>query len=383
MIYLDNAATTNPKPESVYRAAERCAREYGGNPGRSSHLLSRRAAEAIYSCREAVAELFGGLPENVVFTMNATYALNLAIRALARQGSRILISGIEHNAVLRPVAALPTCTYDVFDARGGDEAVLRSFASKLTKDTSLVVCNHVSNLCGLTMPVEKIGAICRKRWIAFVVDASQSAGRLPLTLEGCHADAICAPGHKGLYGLQGSGFALFADRYRESAEGLRPFLAGGNGVDSLVTAMPAFLPERFEAGTLPTPAIASLEAGIREVLRRGVANIGAQEDALGRRLRDGLAAISGVTLYGAETGGGTVLFNVGSLPSEQVGEMLDQRGICVRSGFHCCPLGHRTLGTPRHGAVRASVSMFTREREIDETIRAVRMLAAGKNAPFG
>lgn len=383
MIYLDNAATTSPKPESVYRAAERCAREYGGNPGRSSHLLSRRAAEAIYSCREAVAELFGGLPENVVFTMNATYALNLAIRALARQGSRILISGIEHNAVLRPVAALPTCTYDVFDARGGDEAVLRSFASKLTKDTSLVVCNHVSNLCGLTMPVEKIGAICRKRGVAFVVDASQSAGRLPLTLAGCHADAICAPGHKGLYGLQGSGFAIFADRYRESAGSLRTILAGGNGVDSLVTSMPDFLPERLEAGTLPTPAIASLEAGIREVLRRGVSNIGAQEDALGRRLRDGLAAIGGVTLYGAETGGGTVLFNVGTIPSEQVGELLDRQGICVRSGFHCCPLGHRTLGTPRHGAVRASVSMFTQEREIDETIRAVRMLAAGKNAPFG
>jgi len=383
MIYLDNAATTYPKPESVYLTAERYAREYGGNPGRSSHLLSRRAAEAIYSCREAVAELFGGLPENVVFTMNATYALNLAIRALAKPGSRILISGIEHNAVLRPVAALPTCTYDVFDARGGDEAVLRSFMSKLTKDTSLVVCNHVSNLCGLTMPVERIGAICRKRGIAFVVDASQSAGRLPLTLEDCRADAICAPGHKGLYGLQGSGFAIFADRYREKGGALRAFLAGGNGVDSLVTAMPDFLPERFEAGTLPTPAIASLEVGIREVLRRGVANIGVQEDALGRRLRDGLAAIGGVTLYGAETGGGTVLFNVGTLPSEQVGELLDRQGICVRSGFHCCPLGHRTLGTPRHGAVRASVSMFTREREIDEAVRAIRMLAAGKNAPFG
>jgi len=235
----------------------------------------------------------------------------------------------------------------------------------------------------MTMPVEMIGAICQKRGIAFVVDASQSAGRLPLSLKGCHADAICAPGHKGLYGLQGSGFAIFADRYRESAGSLRTILAGGNGVDSLVTAMPDFLPERLEAGTLPTPAIASLEAGIREVLRRGVANIGAQEEALVRRLRDGLAAINGITLYGAETGGGTVLFNVGDLPSERVGEMLDQRGICVRSGFHCCPLGHRTLGTPRHGAVRASVSMFTREREIDETIRAVRMLAAGKNAPFG
>ena len=374
MIYLDNAATTYPKPESVYRAAERCVREEGGNPGRSSHLLSRRAAMAIYSCREAVAELFGGLPEHVVFTVNATYALNLAIRALARPRSQILISGIEHNAVLRPVAALPSCEYDVFDARGGDEAVLRSFLGKLTKSTSLVVCNHVSNLCGLTMPIDRIGAVCRQRGIPFVVDASQSAGRLPITLDGCHADAICAPGHKGLYGIQGSGFVIFADRYRERGGALRVFLAGGNGVDSLVTAMPDFLPERFEAGTLPTPAIASLEAGIREVLRRGVRRIGAYEEALGDRLRKGLATIRGVTLYGAETGGGTVLFNAGSLPSEQVGEWLDEKGICVRSGFHCCPLGHRTLATPPHGAVRASVSMFTGEGEIDETVRAVREL---------
>ena len=375
MIYLDNAATTYPKPESVYRAAERYFREYGGNPGRSSHLLSRQAAMAIYSCREAVAELLGGLPENVVFTVNATYALNLAIRAFAKPRSRILISGIEHNAVLRPVAALPACEYDVFDAHGGEEAVLRSFMSKLTKDTSLVVCNHVSNLCGLTMPVERIGAICQKRGIPFVMDASQSAGRQPITLGGCHADAICAPGHKGLYGIQGSGFVIFADRYRERGRELRTFLAGGNGVDSLVTAMPDFLPERLEAGTLPTPAIASLAAGIREVLRRGVGKIGAYEDALGDRLRQGLSAIPGVKLYGAETGGGTVLFNVAELPSEQVGEWLDGKGICVRSGFHCCPLGHRTLGTPRHGAVRASVSMFTQEREVDEAVRAVRELA--------
>ncbi len=383
MIYLDNAATSYPKPESVYRAFARGARELGGNPGRSGHRLAVRAAEAIYACREAVAELFGGLPEHVVLTMNATYALNMAIRGLARPGSRVLISGIEHNAVLRPVAALPSCRYDVFDARGGDEAVLQSLKSKLTKDTSLVVCNHASNLCGLTMPIERIGALCREHGIAFVVDAAQSAGRLPLSLPACHADALCAPGHKGLYGMQGVGFVLFADRYREQAGHLYPLLAGGNGVDSLVTAMPDFLPERFEAGTLPTPAIASLEAGIREVLRRGVTNIGAQEDALGKRLRDGLAAIGGVTLYGTETGGGTVLFNVGNLPSEQVGEMLDQRGICVRSGFHCCPLGHRTLETPRYGAVRASVSMFTREWEIDEAIRAVRMLAAKKNTSFG
>ncbi len=377
MIYLDNAATTFPKPDSVYRAAELCAREYCGNPGRGSHRLSREAAMAVYSCREAVAELFGGLPENVVFTLNATYALNLAIGALARPGSRVLISGIEHNAVLRPVAALKNCRYDVFDALGGDEAVLRSLESKLTAGTSLVVCNHVSNLCGLTMPVARIGTMCKRRGIRFIIDASQSAGRVPLSLRDTHADAICAPGHKGLYGLQGSGFVLFADRYREKGGELPLFVSGGNGVNSLETVMPDFLPERFEAGTLPTPALASLEAGIREVRRMGVKTVGAHEEELGRRLREGLSSIRGVTLYGGEAEGGTVLFNVGNVPSEAAGEALDREGICVRSGFHCCPLGHRTLGTPSHGAVRASVSVFTAPREIDGFLTAVSRLSRG------
>ena len=374
MIYLDNAATTFPKPEVVYRAAVRCMREYGGNPGRSGHRLSREAAMAVYACREAVAELLEGQPENVVLTMNATYALNLAIGALAKPGSRVLISGMEHNAVLRPVAALKSCGYDIFDPVGGDEAVLRAVERGLTPKTSLVVCNHVSNLCGLTLPVVKIGALCQKRGVRFVIDASQSAGRVPLSLRDTHADAICATGHKGLYGLQGCGFALFADGYAARAGELPLFVSGGNGVNSLAVTMPDFLPERFEAGTLPTPAIASLAAGIREVRRIGVAAIGTHEEAMGRRIREGLAGIRRVTLYGADTGGGTVLFNVGNLPSEREGELLDEQGICVRSGFHCCPLGHKMLGTPAHGAVRASVSWFTTPREVDGFLYAVRGL---------
>ncbi|MBQ4064529.1 MAG: aminotransferase class V-fold PLP-dependent enzyme, partial [Clostridia bacterium] len=375
MIYLDNAATTFPKPEAVYRAAVRCMRECGGNPGRSGHRLSREAASAVYDCREAVAALFGGLPENVVFTLNATYALNLAIGALARPGSRVLISGMEHNAVLRPVAALNHCRYDIFDPMGGDEAVLQAVERGLTPETSLVVCNHVSNLCGLTLPVAKIGALCKRRGVKLVIDASQSAGRVPLLLEETCADVICAPGHKGLYGLQGCGFALFADSYAERGRELPIFVSGGNGVHSLETVMPDFLPERFEAGTLPTPAIASLAAGIEEVRRIGVVTIGAHEEEMGRRLREGLSVIRGVTLYGGNTGGGTVLFNVGEIPSERAGELLDEKGIFVRSGFHCCPLGHKVLGTPVHGAVRASASLFTSSREIDGLLWEISRLA--------
>lgn len=217
MIYLDNAATTFPKPGAVYRALDICARRHGGNPGRGSHRLSAAAAAEIFSCREAVAELFHGSPENVVLTLNATYALNLAINALFRSGGEIVISGIEHNAVLRPVAATGA-EYRIFDPSGGDDAAVSSFLSCLTPRTSLCVCNHVSNLCGLTLPVGRIGKICRERGIKFIIDASQSAGMRELDIGKCHADAVCAPGHKGLYGIQGSGFVLFSDDCGGAAE---------------------------------------------------------------------------------------------------------------------------------------------------------------------
>lgn len=377
MIYLDNAATTFPKPGAVYRALDICARRHGGNPGRGSHRLSAAAAVEIFSCREAVAELFHGSPENVVLTLNATYALNLAINALFRSGGEIVISGIEHNAVLRPVAA-SGAEYRIFDPSGGDDAAVSSFLSCLTPRTSLCVCNHVSKLCGLTLPVGRIGKICRERGIKFIIDASQSAGMRELDIGKCHADAVCAPGHKGLYGIQGSGFVLFSDDCGGAAENLKGFVYGGNGVNSLETFMPDFLPERFEAGTLPTPAAASLSAGIRWVTSRGIRAVGEYEEYLGERLKNGLLNISGVTVYGAGYRGGTVLFNIGGISSERVGEMLDAEGICVRCGYHCCPLGHRLLGTGKGGAVRASFSALNTVRDADSLLRAVKNIAAEK-----
>lgn len=365
MIYLDNAATSYPKPPSVLREAARAVRYAGGNPGRSGHRLARAASQTVYAAREAIAALFDGLPENVVFTLNATYALNLAIDALAPPGSHIVISNVEHNAVLRPVASRKGGHYSLFDARGNDDAIVRSCMAAITPQTSLVICTHVSNLCGLTLPIARIGRLCRERGIAFAVDVSQSAGHRPVSLRECGADALCAPGHKGLLGLMGSGFVLFADRYREDGRMLLPFVHGGNGVDSREATMPPFLPERFEAGTLPLPAIASLGEGIRELGRIGQANVITIEETLGKRLRKHLSEMPGITVYGGAYGGGTVLFNLDGVPSETVAECLDGLSVCVRSGLHCCPLGHETLGTGIDGAVRASVSVFTVRQEID------------------
>lgn len=368
MIYLDNAATTFPKPKSVMVAVHDAIRLYGGNPGRSSHYLSRQAAKIVYETREEVASLFDGQPENVVFTLNATYALNIAINALRPKGGLALISSFEHNAVLRPVAA--GGDYEVFDASGSDDEVISAFSSALLYKPSLVVCNHISNLCGKILPVERIGKICRDKGIPFIIDASQSAGRRNVSLKDTYADAICAPGHKGLYGTQGSGFVIFADKYVESASGLSPFVHGGNGVNSLEPFMPDFLPERYEGGTLPTPAIAALGAGIKEVKRLTIPKIESVENELGRQLVEGLSEINGVTLYG-DYGGGTVLFNVDGVPSEAVARQLDRNAIFVRAGYHCCPLGHSTLKTPQGGAVRASFSVYSTRHDIDRILFAL------------
>lgn len=365
MIYLDNAATTFPKPRSVTAEFLRAVRHYGGNPGRSSHYLSRQAARIVYETREEIASLFDGQPENVVFTLNATYALNIAINALRKKNGLVLISNFEHNAVLRPVAH--GGEYEIFDASGSDEEVVSAFSSALSFKPSLVVCNHASNLCGKVLPVERIGKLCHENGIPFIIDASQSAGRRSLSLKDTFADAICAPGHKGLYGTQGSGFVIFADKYRDGGSALFPFVHGGNGVNSFDAFMPDFLPERFEGGTLPTPAIAALYAGIKEVKRVTIPNIEYIENSLGRRLIEGLSVIKDVTVYG-NYGGGTVLFNVDGISSETIARKLDENGICVRAGYHCCPLGHKVLNTPQGGAVRASVSVYNSKYDIDQLL---------------
>ncbi len=375
MIYFDNAATSYPKPRAVINGMIDAVVKFGGNPGRSSHFLSREASRLIYECREEVASLFDGMAENVVFTYNATYALNLAINALRPAHGRALISSFEHNAVLRPIAA--GGEYDVFDCSGNDEQILSSFTERLKLHPRLVVCNHMSNLNGRIMPVKEIGRLCHIMGIPFIIDASQSAGRVMVSLKDTFADAICAPSHKGLWGIQGGGFAVFADKYSEGGA-LAPFVYGGNGVNSLESSMPDFLPERFEGGTPSTPAIASLLCGIREVKQMGIDLIAYREGRLGKRLIEGLSVIKGAKVYGAEPSSGNVVFNIKELPSERVCDELDKRGFCLRGGYHCCPLGHKTLKIPQGGAVRASFSLYNYSGEVDKLLMAVKDIASVK-----
>ena len=379
IIYFDNAATTFPKPDTVPAEICNCIRAYGGNPGRSAHSLSVAAAEKVFECRADIAAFFGNdKPENVVFTNNTTTALNLAIKAVARRSGHILISNIEHNSVYRPVCALGRngIEYSLFNALAPEEVMLREIERKLRRDTTALVCLHASNVCGIRLPIDKIGEICRRRTVYFILDAAQSTGVLDIDMHRDQIDILCAPGHKGLYGPQGSGFALFSDRFSEAdIERFSPLTEGGNGVNSMETSMPSFLPERMEAGTLSTPCIAGLWAGLQFVKNTGMERIRENENRLYCRSLEMLQELPQITVYASDRHeGNTLLFNAEGIPANEVASALDRDGICVRSGLHCSPMAHRTLKTGPHGAVRISFGAFNTMEELDIFYRRLKAL---------
>ena len=356
-------------------------KSYCGNPGRSGHRLSVKAAEKIYDCREEIAKFFGSSePTNVVFTLNATYAINIAIKALSKKFSHVLISDLEHNSVLRPVNELKKngITYDIFNVYpGNDEMTLRSIKAKIKPTTDMIVCTHVSNICNITLPIEKIGKLCKERNLKFIVDMSQSAGSHKININEVCADVLCSPGHKGLFGPQGTGFMIFADKYakEEYIKKTSAVISGGSGVFSSEVEMPQFLPERFEAGTLPTPSIAGLCEGVKFVRQKTPEEIFSHVSKLCKRTTEMLSSIKNVEVYAKEGGfGQTVLFNVKNISCDNVADYLNQNDICVRSGLHCSPLGHRKLGTLSKGAVRVSFSIFNEPLETERLYKVLRMI---------
>lgn len=376
-VYLDNAATSFPKPQCVVRAATAALRQCG-NPGRGSHRLARTAAETVYECRERAASMFGAEAERVVLAMNATHALNMALKGYLREGDHVLISDMEHNSVLRPLCGLRErgVSFDIYGSFGGaKEKILADITEKLRENTRMVVACHASNISNITLPVEEIGELCRRRGIIFVVDASQSAGRLPINVKTMNIDALCMPGHKGLMGPQGSGLLVLGER----AELPKPFIEGGSGSNSLITSMPDELPDRLEGGTLMTPAAAGLAAGIEWVSRVGIEQISRHENYLGGVMRRELSGMGGVALYGFFRPGPVTLFNVRGYTAAEVGRFLDGRGICVRDGFHCSPLAHASLGTGENGAVRASVGYENTLKDVERLCEAVYELVKRKN----
>ncbi|MCR5353854.1 MAG: aminotransferase class V-fold PLP-dependent enzyme [Clostridiales bacterium] len=365
-IYFDNAATTVNKPDCVINSAV-FAMQNLANPGRSGHDLSLYAASEIFECRKEICRLFGyDKPENVIFTYNATYALNIAIKGFAKNNSHIIISSYEHNSVIRPVHALASdeknkISYSVFDASLEENALLCDFSSKIRPDTEIAVVTLASNVCGKIMPIAKISEICKKKGIILICDAAQGAGCVPVNIKSLGVDVLCFAGHKSLYGPQGVGGAVFCTDRKP-----KTLIEGGNGANSANPGMDGPMPESLEAGTLNTPGICALKAGIKYISKIGIEEIYERNLELIDRLTENLSSIQGVKLYGLSSKRTpTLLFNVRDLSSEAVASILNENNVCVRSGFHCAPKAHMQLKTGENGAVRASLSFTNTKKEID------------------
>jgi cysteine desulfurase/selenocysteine lyase len=376
VVYLDNAATTFPKPESVIRAVSLFMRTQAANPGRSGHRLSMKAAKEVYACREVAAEFFGAPgPECIAFTLNATQAINMALKGAVKKG-RVITSDLEHNAVMRPLEAMARAhiiTYD--EARvdfGDDDATVNSFAERITPDTVMIACTHASNVCGRVLPIERIGRLCRERGLLFLVDASQTAGLLPVDITKMNIDFLCMPGHKSLMGPMGTGMLITA-----RGEKLATIIEGGTGSVSSSLGQPDFMPDRLESGTINAPGIAGLRAGIKYIALHGRDKILAREAGLAAGLFEGLREIKGVRLYMPfmpQSCVPVVSFNIGAMSSVKAASLLDEAGFAVRGGLHCAPEAHRRFGTLSQGMVRASIGAFNSAGDTDGFIRAVRKI---------
>jgi len=364
-IYFDNAATTLHKPASVSKAMSDAV-NWLASPGRGGHSAALRAAELAYDCRELAAKYFNvPSPENVVFTMNATHALNISIHALSKSGKRAVISGYEHNSVYRPVMASGAEVYvakgRLFDAA----SVLNAFDKALVANTALCVVNHISNVFGFVQPVEKIAAMCRERRIPLIIDASQSAGVLPIDFIALGADFIAMPGHKGLYGPQGTGILLCRDN-----QGMLPLLYGGSGSESKNPDMPQYLPDRLEAGTHNMPGIAGLFEGLKFVSSES--RIFRHEQKMLNLVGDGLACNGKIQIFRDESvQSGVLSFTVDGIDCETFAARLSECGVAVRAGQHCAPLAHRSAGTAENGTIRASFSAFNTFEEAEQFVSIV------------
>ncbi|MBR3641581.1 MAG: aminotransferase class V-fold PLP-dependent enzyme [Oscillibacter sp.] len=372
MIYFDSAATTFQKPPEVARAMLEALRGMS-SPGRGGYPLARRAAETAFACRSELATLFGAASaEQVVFTFNATHALNLAIKSLVPRRGKAVVSGYEHNAVTRPLHALEAevtvAAGELFNA----QSVLEAFARAIAPDTDAVICTHVSNVFGFIQPIEAIAKLCRERGVPLIVDASQSAGVLPLDLTALGAAFIAMPGHKGLYGPQGTGVLLVGEG-RTGA----PLLEGGTGSLSREQEMPPFLPDRLEAGTHNMPGIAGLLAGVRFVRARGTERIFRHERALTERAAEGLARMKSVHAYASADANaqcGVLSLWHERYEPETLGEILAAHGIAARAGLHCAPLAHESAKSPREGTLRVSFSAFNTHAEVGRFLAVMRSL---------
>lgn len=374
-IYLDNAATTFPKPPSVADAVYDYIKNTGVNIGRGAYSDAFAAASAVYETRELLCGLFGfDKPSNVIFTVNVTEALNIVIKGLLKAGDHVLVSSLEHNSVMRPLTQLLAhgITFDRIPSKR-DGTILWD-DSLVRKNTRAVIMTHVSNVCGTIMPVEQVGRICAERGITFIVDSAQSAGILPIDMKKMNIDVLCFTGHKGLYGPQGTGGFIINDK---TAERLEPLISGGTGSISDRETLPDFMPDRFEAGTLNIPGIYGLREGLKFIESTGLDSIRRHEIRMTEAFLGGLEGAKGLSIAGINgTEGRTAVISLDTDmdPSELSFELEHRYGIITRVGMHCSPSAHKALGTFPKGTIRFSFGFFNTVREAELAAEAVKKI---------
>ena len=382
IIYFDNAATSWPKPPETIAAIQKYMRHIGASPGRSGHRMSIEAARIIYDIREKLAQLFNVLdPLRIVLTKNATEALNIAIFGFLKPGDHIITSGMEHNSMMRPLRAM--------EARGVGVTVIpcdkaglidsAQIVSAIKKNTKAIFITHASNVTGTVMPVSDIGRIAREHGLVFCVDAAQTAGSYPIDVAEMNIDLLAFTGHKSLFGPSGTGGLYIREGLEKIIE---PICVGGTGSRSEVEAQPDFMPDRYEAGTPNTVGIAGLQAGVDFVLSEGVDQIKSKEDSMVKIFIEGIENLPGIIIYGQVSMGQqipVVSFNIIGMDPAAIALELDERyKIMSRSGLHCAPSAHKTIGTYPMGTVRFSFSYFNTQEQIAKAIGALKKISRGR-----
>ena len=373
MIYLDNGATSFPKPRGMIDTMSRCMLEYCGNPGRSGHSFSMQTGDGVYNTRKRIAKLFNiSDPTRIIFTWNTTGALNLGIQGVLKEGDHVITTSMEHNSVLRPLKML--------ESRGVEHTIvmcdktgmvnLRDIKEVIKENTRMLICTHASNVVGTIQPIRELGEFARRNNLIFMVDGAQSGGVLPINVAEMNIDMLAMPGHKGLLGPMGTGFL-----YVKEGIQIEPLLSGGTGSASKDRRQPTDMPDGFEAGTVNAPGIIGLGYSIDLLLKLGIPNIYEKEHELTKYLDEEIRNMKNVVVYGPEDIDkkvGIVTFNVKGKSCEQVADELSEvYGIAARGGFHCAGLAHKTIGTWELGAVRLSIGIFNTKGQIKTAIEAV------------
>lgn len=376
MVYLDNAATTFPKPESVYEEVIRAMKEYGANPGRSGHKIALQAGRVIYDTREIIAKLFKiENPMNVVFTSNCTDSLNIAIKGLLKPGDHVITSSMEHNSVLRPLKALEDKGIELTIIECDKKGYINidNIEKNIKENTKLIVTTHASNVTGTIFPIKDIGQLAKDNGIIYMVDAAQTAGVYDIDVNEMNIDILAAPGHKSLLGPQGTGIL-----YVKEGVCIDCTKQGGTGSSSESLLQPEMMPDKFESGTPNTPGIAGLYAGVKYILDKGIENIQSHERELTKYFLDELLKIKEVTIYGPcdpNKQAPVISINIEEQDSSEVGYILDSVfDIGIRTGLHCASLAHKTIGTLEQGTIRFSIGYFNTKDDIDVAIAAIRQI---------